>query len=306
MLRLYTDDSRSRRRFSQDAVDYEIHAIAGYIAPLEMWDNEFIPRWKEMLVSGFHRPVREFKAAHVGGDGYGEFKGWPQKKRTNAVIRVVDEITNERYENMFGVGAVMIYRDSPEPDAKTNTIMRDRALEAALHETIWAACMLAKSVWGPQEIHIHCDQQPGLEDRLRAVWNQLRPEVIRAYGAHISPLNFTYPSHELQPLQAADVWAWELRNDLERRLGRSDDDRMFQSLNRLLTERRQISYLIDAVDYVQRADAHQGRPVLGGMPIFHVSPDLMPASPDYPLIEDNRPTSPFLPLRHLPFLGEEP
>lgn len=280
MLTAYLDDSREQHPAGAD-----FHAIAGYLAPLELWDNEFSPRWSRILESG-PSPISEFKASDCSWPS-GVFSGWSRNDVNDMIVRVVDEVTDPIYRNLFGIGAVMYFPSAA--DNALNSKFQEIALQECLRETIVAACCAARGVWGPQPIELVSDIfDPALQARFTRAWRAVKGGLEGWYGARLSQINFR-DSKDIAGIQAADLLAYELRADLKHRMV-TPQRQMNISLRRMLAAKPHISFYYDVEILKAREAALNNSGQWGGPPLFCLSPQVTVFGRDSYLIHnDTRP-----------------
>jgi hypothetical protein len=232
-LAAYFDDSREY----VDGVG--LHVLAGYLAPLELWEQQFAPRWLRLIESAPHR-ISEFKTSDCRACT-NEFEGWTHDEATAFTARVVSELAERRYALMFGVGTVIAVPQSSD-DALAKRI-EQRALGLCLINAIGAMCAYARSVGKHESIHFICDTQPGSQGMLSDLWASVLERTGNWYGKDLSQLDFE-DSKKLPPLQAADLLAYETRKELKSRM-EQPPRRMSTALQRLLASHPHIGLYCD-------------------------------------------------------------
>jgi hypothetical protein len=201
----YFDDSRGER----------IHAIAGYFAPLDFWEDRFAPEWKGIIESAPHK-ISEFKASDCRQmvNEFDPTNGWTREECDALTKRCVDLLTRPDFASeLYGLGAV-VRVGKMESDEE-----RDLAEREALKFCLLSVTHFVLWLTRPDStVHCTCDRQKGWQGMLSNIFGFVRDGLeIHKHMGSISDLDFE-DSKVLAPLQAADLLAYETRKELLNRL----------------------------------------------------------------------------------------
>ena len=236
VLSCYLDDSHGERRT----------AIAGYVAPRERWDTCFIPVWQEFLDSSPH-PIKEFHAAECKGmwNEFSPENGWTKSEANRYGIRAVHVLSDaERIPDLHGFGVAMLIPRIKDADDEERAAWERQALILCFSSILAGVLKIAQNGEpSVEEIQFVCDRQPGLQDSLSDAFDHARKHVEQDCHFAITGLDFRH-SHELLPLQAADIIANETRLDLIKRLEEPQRTRS-RALHCLMRNRPHTSLYID-------------------------------------------------------------
>jgi hypothetical protein len=192
-----------------------ILAISGYIAPVELWANYFIPHWDRVLKSSA-RPVYEFKTSDCRSGG-GIFRGWPEGERRELVEQLINVITSDEIKgNILGFGAAIVLPEPPnrEDRKKWFDFSYLMCMALAAHS---ARQVLGEAFEARDTLEIILDNQPKLKGKAWELFKVIKEEVGKEYPGTILPLRFE-DSASLAPLQAADLIANETFRELRRQM----------------------------------------------------------------------------------------
>lgn len=261
-LAAYFDESRNFRERNEH--DYGIVAVAGYMAPVEMWDESFTPAWRRVLDAAPH-PIREFKAADCR-HGKGEFAKWSRSDR-NDLTRDLVSVIGDPAHALVGFGAAVLMQE---------VVFTSRMKQRDRERTAYYWCTsrilgdaITRSEQFLGEDHLQCvfdeekdlgaQAQEGFEV-IRDQFPHIRTRVRRPHFAH---------SHELPPLQAADLLAYETYKELR---NRKDDRAPSKALARLVAGRPHQAYYMP-LPFILACDVlrEQGveLPQIGAPLIYH-------------------------------------
>ncbi len=214
--------------YFDDSWEGGIFAMAGYIGPAAMWDTYFSPLWWHVIKNAPH-PIREFKAADCRQMA-GEFRadlGWTRTECDDLTRDVVSVIV-EPPSDVFAIGAAVTISDaelrSAEVRAKLPDVDFDELRRRVLNfARTWCATLiaydalrLAEAHVGDDRIQIIYDEGSDRQWKLHRMFELLRGLVRPDYSGRIRPPHFL-PSHELAPLQAADLLAYETYKEMRNR-----------------------------------------------------------------------------------------
>lgn len=214
--------------YFDDSQDGGTTAIAGYIGPVPMWDNHFSPAWWNVIRAAPH-PIREFKAAdcrHMTGE-FREGLGWTRGQCDALTKDVVSVIVNPR-SDVLGIGAAATFTDEELQSNEFRSKLPDVDFEELKRRVLnfsrtWCATMvahhalrLAENHLGEDRIQIVYDEASDSQSKMQTMFGVLRNLVRPEYSERIRPPHFL-PSHELAPLQAADLLAYETYKEVKNR-----------------------------------------------------------------------------------------
>lgn len=195
--------------------------MAGFVAPLAEWIN-FNERWKDILtVAGILGPFHMKDFVHSKG----EFKSWKgdEGKRKLLLRRLIEIITET---NATPIGSAVLLRDfaSLTPEQRSQfldpyyicfqTCTRGAAIKATFEEQDESVSM----VYAFQE-----EFGANKDGRARQLWDTMKHSVSFAnIGQRMESYASDNPADKL-PLQAADLFAYELCHEFENHVKRPND-----------------------------------------------------------------------------------
>lgn len=259
----YLDDSHQERR----------SGIAGYVAPLGIWDHRFVPVWRALLESSLH-PISEYKACDIRhmDEDFSPEKGWTREETREYAIRAVRTLADtSRVPELYGFGAATIVPH-----------VTDEAYRKDWEDWCLTVCFLMILInvasfvgrWRPRvsRLQVVHDEQPGLEPQLYRTFKAAKQMMADDCDFDISNLQFE-DSKEVLPIQAADILAYETRKELKSRLEEPQRPRS-RALIHLMENRAHAGFFVD-YEAVQRAkDQRDALP-----PILYESDDAEDAFP---------------------------
>jgi hypothetical protein len=195
--RAYLDDSGSHR-------GSPVIVLAGWIAPISVWENEFVPRWNAMLAMP---PGLDYFKMNDAARLQGQFDSWSEQRRDERVAlayKIIEECIP------FQVSVII----QLEPYSR---IFRTDWVEDAVRNPFYFAFYAVVSgVAREQKKH-------GIEDAVEFIFDDQAMEkekIVRAWeafkaNADSADLIGRPPAFvddiEFKPLQAADLAAWWIR-----------------------------------------------------------------------------------------------
>jgi len=191
MFEAYFDESGTGRR---------IFAVGGFVGPTDEWAI-FAQEWEAIIkplgISAYH-------AADCEG-GYREFKDWPQKKRDNLTIALVDCLEKRK---IFGIGIGAIVEDFKEVmPTSPETLWCDLYVELFELVLINAVGRIVERAPG-QHLAVFCDRQQEFQHAATQAFWALADEPEWDYRNNLENITFT-SREKFPPLQAADKAAYE-------------------------------------------------------------------------------------------------
>ena len=182
------------------------YTLACYVGNVAMWDGAFTPAWKRVLDEAPHR-ISEFKASDCR-QGTGEFRGWSPEERKQLMERLVTVITEKTPEDgLLGYGAVTVFPGYTTPE---HYKAADRAgFEMSLMNLVGTVIKVGQPVLGPgDKLQIVFDNRPKFKQLTVEHFDRVVNFLGKAAAAVVESPDFKH-SHEVHPLQAADLIAHE-------------------------------------------------------------------------------------------------
>lgn len=247
----YLDDSRGERR----------EAIAGYLAPLGVWDHRFTPMWREFLASAPHK-LTEYNASDARskrGD-FAPCSGWTEEEVRKYAVRAVRTLGDtSRVPELYGLGVATI-TPKTEHDADQKAWENEVYVSCFYILLFHVVAFLRR--WRPSvtRLQVVHDEQPGLEGRLYTAFKRAKALVKDDCPFGISNLQFE-KSEEVLPLQAADILSYETRKDLKSRLETPQRERS-RALIHLLEHRTHVAFYLDSVALDESVREERKPPIL--------------------------------------------
>lgn len=194
-------------------------AVAGYLAPKELWDDFFYPKWRHLLHWATRRscPLSEFKAGDCV-QGQGDFRGMPEGDRRAIVDAAADIIVEMcRTKNCIGAAAVMFHPgiiDATGLTKRQASKLRYRAQKHAYAFTLgmclYDTLRVGLEFCGTDGIQPVLDRRDGFTQVALRNW-RLIAEFLRSNGRCEEPVS--RDSRVFLALQAADLLAWETKEE---------------------------------------------------------------------------------------------
>jgi hypothetical protein len=203
-----------------------IVAIAGYVGTVDMWDEQFSPSWNAMLAAaneavaadeevGPDNRIREFKASDCR-QLKGEFKKWKREHCNALTHQAVSEIVAPE-RRIVGLGAaVSIDYTRLSADKKVRRQFELYCFSACLLLVIADALAFATPMLGEDHLQIIFDEERDREYKMVQTFDELRRHVVPDFLDRIRRPHFSH-SHEVPPLQAADLLAYETYKEIRNR-----------------------------------------------------------------------------------------
>jgi hypothetical protein len=195
--------------------------IGGLVAPAENWEKIFKPAWQAALdgfIQGAPFHMREF----VIFPGMGRYRGWDQSKRRTFMAQLVDAVVKTEARP---VGCVVSLEHFNMLRPEHQKAFRD-PYYMALQEVTKGLSLAAI----PKEVPIVAEQVAMVyayqEDfgatplgRVEQLWRVIKAEAV--WGQWMGAYSCAVPRNVL-PLQAADLFAYEITHEFESWIKRPD------------------------------------------------------------------------------------
>lgn len=210
-------------------------AIAGYVAPVWTWDG-ITPRWQSLLSNCGPRPAKEFKASDCRS-GFGEFAGWSPEERLLLTTQLVDLIVEGGdYTGMFGVGAGVYGHLNSEIDPDLEPIYYLSCFRKVVQH-VFRCCDFLEA---EDSIQFVFDEKDDVAFRAIQAFGRVVDEERGLFRAKVLEPQFAR-SHELAPLQAADLLAYETFKEMKNRFHGEEQLPVSVALHRLVSERYHVA-----------------------------------------------------------------
>lgn len=245
-LSAYFDDCT---RFERPAGDQRkgIVAIAGYIGTVDMWDTEFTPQWRAVIQGAPHH-IREFKASDCR-QAFGEFAPpWTKQERnelTTSLVSVIVDPPPPAAREIIGIGAATLLDFSRADSEGERQAMIEFGYLWCFAMVCGDAIRFAEATMGEGTFQPILDEHD-LRGKPEQIFNEMRGMFAAHLGDRIQPPIY-WPSHTLEPLQAADLLAYETYKELDNR-SESPPRIPSKALERLVEGRLHIGRYYDAYD----------------------------------------------------------
>ena len=206
-----------------------VFALAGYIAPVALWERDFVPRWANLLASA-PAPLSEFHTVDCR-HRRGEFSGW-SKGQCDAITKdIVTLIADELpHAHFLGFGGAIALGGNPHPDYRR--MWQEQAFRLALLWFMANALQVGMRATPPgAKLHIVIDNKPGFYNVLHAAWDEWASIAFGDGIAKLATPQFAN-SHDELPLQAADLLAYETAHEAKQRISEAPRE-VSQALRRL-------------------------------------------------------------------------
>jgi hypothetical protein len=189
-------------------------AMGGYLAPVDIWDTQFTPRWEQVLRGAPH-PLREFKATDCQNAKREFDLPWTAAERVELTANLVSVVVDPAHM-VLGIGAATKVDYSKATTPKARRKLDRWGYLWCLISVVRTSLNFAHQVLGDDHIQFVFDEQDDMASRAHRMfpivlqWIQphLRDRVRRPHFA---------PSHLLAPLQAADLLAYETFREVKNR-----------------------------------------------------------------------------------------
>ncbi len=188
-------------------------AVAGYLGEAGMWQSSFSPAWQAVLASA-HKPISEFKTSDCR-QGVGEFTGWSRPNR-DALTRDLVSVIADPAHNLIGFGAAVLMQDALFTSDVRQQNRRHFAYWWCTQSVLHDAINLAEAWPGAETLRAVYDEEKDLGPRLLETYPFFR-DLVPGFADRVAAPEFGR-SHQLAPLQAADLLAYETAKELRNRL----------------------------------------------------------------------------------------
>jgi hypothetical protein len=238
MLTLYLDESYSHPPAPL------IYTVAGYIATVNEW-RKFQKEWRRELdragIDFFHMTTFEARRK--------EYEGWSNEKRVEVLKRLHRSIHRRILTGFASSVVVADYNEVMNPNIRRGY--------GEPHEFAVVACMKYIRDWGNQNgyhepIAYVLESGSDRQKIVNAVFNHMDEEQRREY--RIGSWTFA-DKRDLNPLQAADILAYEMTKEMTRRLDKSNTRPVRRSMQNLAkghpdahlmyADREQLLFILD-------------------------------------------------------------
>lgn len=187
-------------------------AFAGWLGETTKWNDSFNAAWTLQLRSGKKR-LAYFSMAEAM-NLRGEFKGWEFAERDKMVYKLIDLVSEVGYVALSATMSLSVW-DSLDSETRRRF---DNNSQMAVMETI----MLALAKWSRKDkVAIVCDDEESLAIGFYRMVNKLKNRHANLRSA-IASVCFG-DDKAAPPLQAADLYAYLCREELERQIERPSE-----------------------------------------------------------------------------------
>lgn len=210
MIEVYLDESHQ--------LEGRICVFAGYMANHEIWNVDFCPRWSRML-NAWGLP--EFHAAEIN---YAPIRGLLRRDQRDDIFKAAVDILvstdNGLSINGYGMAVVFPPKHLLPPHIQSQADMETRgyymACYSLIEEIVRFAAPLCKS--NNIEFHIITDNKIGMNHAATNGLEQALQEARRQIPSLTIRITSGGDSKQMLPLQAADLFAYEIGKEVVRRL----------------------------------------------------------------------------------------
>ena len=259
--------------YSDESFDEQLYVVAGYLGETAVWEQVFTPKWSEIISCAPH-PISEFKASDCQGRR-GEFASWTREECDALTKQLVDLIIATCATGGCGGFATALVFPGIIDGSQASKAQR-QAWRRNLEQVGYGRCLgltysdaldvgaqyvearsaAAVEAGNPANEPCGADVQPifdrkeGFTQRVllnfQTVCDYLGPDRAKRL---CTPL--PGDSHQLAPLQAADLLAFETLKEV---WNRCESRRVRTALNRLVTEghHRAFCLLFPPLEQVRR------------------------------------------------------
>ena len=207
--------------YLDESIRENVHVVAGYLAPDELWTDTFVPDLTDLLRSFSlpSSPLTEFKARDCA-ERRGEFKDIPERDRRALTDSVADILIEMGHTGrLLGVAAVMVHpgvvdvRGMPRAAGRrARHTMEKHGYGYSLGWCLYDALRVGAQVCGDESVRPVLDRREGFFEVANRNWEG----VVSVLGGEGS-VRFAVPesgdSRAQLPLQAADLLAYETRQE---------------------------------------------------------------------------------------------
>jgi hypothetical protein len=192
-----------------------VFVLAGFVSTGDGWAN-FAPEWRAVLDEP---PALDYfkmtEAANFGGQ-FSRARGWDERKRDDRLIRLCGVI---RKHSMLTIQAA-VRNDHFEKYIKTiptneRTLMVDSPYALVFTQIILAMATFGDRVGIEEACEFIFDRQDGFDLTALAAWSNMKAQLKNStrsdLARFIGPDPVFRDDKTFLPLQAADLFAWHLR-----------------------------------------------------------------------------------------------
>jgi hypothetical protein len=199
--------------------DLQIGVVAGYVAPVEVWDALFAPAWNRVLRDEGPTALSEFKAADCAS-GEEEFKGWSKEQRRSLVVELVSVIRSMPI--YIGVGTAFFWPGKADSAGDKREVRRwRRRMETRSYGMCVGQCLgdalgITLSLDGIESVQPVLDEKRKFSEIVAKNFGVVKKWIP---GGHADKVSFPIEgnSKRLVPLQAADLLAYETMKEVVNR-----------------------------------------------------------------------------------------
>jgi hypothetical protein len=249
----YFDDSKNVRE--------GIFAVAGYLSFTDQWDQLFAPEWSRIIKSAPH-PIKEFKASDCR-QMCGEFAPpWTRHECDAITEQLVSVIVGPALPNVVGIGAAVAIDRFGELQEDARQRWERFAYLLCCGVVTDAVFQLSEDYIKDDTVQIVFDEHDELEAKVREVFKDLRSVWPAEYRRKIKSPMFE-PSETLEPLQAADLLAYETYKEMKNRT-ETPPRKVSAALDRLVSAKRHGAVYFGRQQLIEIADnIRHNRPTAG-------------------------------------------
>lgn len=191
----YFDESKDR--------DRGVLAIAGYVAPTAEWDALSKPL--QVVLDTAPRPLKEFKAADCTS-GHGEFETWTRRERSALRGSLISTLVNNG--RVIGIGAAALIDYSMADTKKRRTQLERAAYLWCLAFVMQDVLSVVRTRLEQDSLQVVFDEERHMQHRIGKMFEVARELFAKDWQGMVPDLQFGQ-SHNLLPLQAADLFVYE-------------------------------------------------------------------------------------------------
>jgi hypothetical protein len=200
-----------------------IFVLGGFIASHDQW-AKFADEWDAALKEPPGLDYFKMSEAASLVEQFSPGKGWADRKRDDRLIalaRIIRKYAKARLVATMPYDAFM--KHIATIPASARTLSSDSPYPLLFMQTILAAAVMGDRHGIDSACDFIFDEQAGYSEEIVSRWPQFKEIVKRASRSDLPKLIGSPPifrnEKEFLPLQAADMYAWQIRNHLIRNRG---------------------------------------------------------------------------------------
>jgi len=210
MIGAYVDDSFDR--------EFGLYVLSAYIGDADIFDTALSPAWREVIKNAPH-PLKEWHSTNHANasEEFSNKVGWNNNERKQIITDIVSVITDDMpKDKLFGCASIVTFPGRISDDEFE--FYEEAGFTCNLLEIIQQIFSTARLLLEPEEtVQVVLDEKPKVKGLVDRYFYKTLEKIDKSIAARIHYPMFRH-SHELEPLQAADLLAYETFKEAKSRV----------------------------------------------------------------------------------------